>query len=339
MPSSRWQGAAVKEGRRLRRRSRLGGPIALLAALLCAVTLTVTPAGAQTDTTAPDTTAADTTSPEAPAAPVGDEPVDPADDPGVRGSVERLYGAVFGRSPDQAGFDYWVDVYVAGTPLTSVAREFMASPEWTSTYGDLDNAAFVHVIYSNVLGREPDEAGYAYWLGLVDGGLSRTKLLLGFSESPEYVTATGTAAPVAPPPVFEPLPANSGSGRRIVYSNTAQRVWWVESDGRVSNSYLVSGRDNVPDPATYSIYSKSPIAYAGHNGITMKHMVRFTYSKYGNRLPIGFHSIPRYANGTPMQTVEQLGTYQSAGCVRQRDDQAEALYQWARLGDTVVVLP
>ncbi len=265
--------------------------------------------------------------------------VDPADDPGVRGSVERLYGAVFGRAPDAEGFDYWVGVYVAGTPLLSIATEFMVSPEWVATYGELENPAVVEVIYSNVLGRAPDQAGFDYWLGLVDGGLALNRLLIGFSESPEYITSTGTASPVAPPPVFEPLPANSGTGRRIVYANTAQRVWWVEADGRVSNSYLVSGRDNVPDPATYSVYSKSPIAYAGHDGITMTHMVRFTYSKFRNRLSIGFHAIPRYANGTPMQTVGQLGTYQSAGCIRQRDDQAAALYEWARVGDTVVVLP
>ena len=265
-------------------------------------------------------------------------PADPVADPGVRGSVERLYGAVFGRSPDAAGFDYWVGVYVGGTPLSGIATEFVVSSEWTSTYGSLDNAEFVRVIYGNVLEREPDPAGYDYWLGRVNNGLSRTSLLLGFSESPEYVTATGTAAPVAPPPVFAPLPANSGIGRRIVYSNSAQRVWWVEADERVANSYLVSGRENVPDGGTYQVFSKSPVAWAGHDGITMTHMVRFTYSKSRSKLPIGFHAIPRYRNGTPMQSNEQLGTYRSAGCVRQRDDQAEALYHWAQVGDTVVVV-
>ncbi len=304
--------------------------VGVFVVFVCVFSLTTVAAGAQA--------AADSVGDEAAAAPADAEVLDAAANPGVRGSIERLYGAVFGRSPDQAGFDYWVGVYVGGTPLRSIATEFMVSPEWTSTYGSLDNAEFVRVIYANVLGREPDQAGYDYWLGLVNGGLSRTNLLLGFSESPEYVTATGTASPVAPPPVFEPLPANSGVGRRIVYSNSAQRVWWVESSGRVSNSYLVSGRYDVPDPGTYAVYSKSPIAYAGHDGITMKHMVRFAYSKFRSKLPIGFHSIPRYANGTPMQSVEQLGTYQSAGCVRQRDDQAEALYHWAVVGDTVVVL-
>lgn len=302
----------------------------LVALVVILSLLGVAPAGAQEAAPEPAATSEPAVAPS-PAS-------EPAQDPGVRGSVERLYGAVFGRGPDTVGFDYWVGVYVGGTPLEGIAVEFMVSSEWDLTYGNLDNARFVEVIYTNVLGRQPDPDGYAYWLGLVEGGLSRTKLLLGFSESPEYIAATGTAQPVAPPPVFEPLPPNSGEGRRIVYSNRDQRIWWVEADGRVSNSYLVSGRYNVPDAGTYSVYSKSPTAWAGHDGITMKHMVRFARSEFRSRLPIGFHSIPRYSDGTPMQSVDQLGTYRSAGCVRQRDDQAEALYAWAQVGDTVVVL-
>ena len=35
------------------------------------------------------------------------------------------------------------------------------------------------------------------------------------------------------------LPGDSGNGRRVVYSIGQQRVWWVESDNRVVNTYLV----------------------------------------------------------------------------------------------------
>jgi len=40
-----------------------------------------------------------------------------------------------------------------------------------------------------------------------------------------------------------------------------------------------------------------------------------------------------------MQTEEELGTFQSAGCVRQADAKAAALYQWTPVGTTVVVVP
>ena len=133
-----------------------------------------------------------------------------------------------------------------------------------------------------------------------------------------------------------PIPDNSGSGRRIVYSNSGQRVWIIEDGEQVVTSYLVSGKKDTPAAGTYSVYSKSPVAWATHDGITMEYMVRFAY---GRRLAIGFHSIPKYGNGVPMQTPEQLGTYQSAGCVRQHVDQAKFLYDWADIGTKVVVLP
>ncbi len=260
--------------------------------------------------------------------------------PGVRDSVVRLYGAVFDRAPDDAGLRYWVERYVGGMTLTHMAQAFMAADEWVVTYGAVDDPGFVELLYGNVLGRGPDPEGGAYWLGRLAGGLGRSAMLVGFSESPEYVVRTGTAPPEAPPviepplPAFPALPAGSGAGRRVVYSGTQQRVWWVDERERVVQSYLVSGRRNTPAPGTYQVFSKSPVAWAGHDGITMRHMVRFTR---GRNLAIGFHSIPRYGDGRPMQTEAQLGTYRSSGCVRQADSMAEALYAWADIGTTVVV--
>lgn len=255
--------------------------------------------------------------------------------PGVRDSVVRLYEATFDRAPDADGLDYWVGEYVGGLRLDRIAELFMTSAEWRGRYGDTTDDLFVGLVYRNVLDRAPDHAGEAYWVGELERGVDRTDVLLGFSESPEFVAATGTAAPEAPPRSFPDVPANSGSGRRIVYSDEAQRIWVIDAAEIVVDSYLVSGRENVPPRGFHRIFSKSPLAWAGHDGITMEHMVRFYH---GGRLPIGFHSIPRYADGTPMQTVDELGTYQSGGCIRQRDDQAEWLYQWAQIGDLVVIV-
>ena len=138
-----------------------------------------------------------------------------------------------------------------------------------------------------------------------------------------------------PPSNFAPLPAGSGSGRRVVYSNSRQRVWLVEADGYVADSYPVSGRYNTPRRGTYSVFSKSRTAYAGHDGITMRNMVRFAR---GSRLAIGFHAIPRYASGRPLQSESGLGSYRSAGCVRQADRNAARLYDWAPVGTKVVVI-
>lgn len=142
------------------------------------------------------------------------------------------------------------------------------------------------------------------------------------------------ACEAAPPPSFPPLPGGSGDGRRVVYSIDQQRVWWVEADGRVVNSYLVSGRRNTPARGTYAVFSKSRHAWSG-GGVTMEYMIRFTW---GRTLAIGFHSIPRNSAGRPIQSEAQLGTPLSAGCIRQRDADAAALWNWAHVGTTVVVV-
>ena len=49
--------------------------------------------------------------------------------------------------------------------------------------------------------------------------------LMGFELS-----SVASAGPDAPP-----LPDNSGSGRRLVYSRAGQRVWAVDTDGKVTS--------------------------------------------------------------------------------------------------------
>jgi lipoprotein-anchoring transpeptidase ErfK/SrfK len=127
-------------------------------------------------------------------------------------------------------------------------------------------------------------------------------------------------------------PANSGSGRRIVYSVTGQRVWLIEADETVTKTYLVSGRANTPRYGSYAVYSKSVNASSG--SARMKHMVRFAH---GRTLAIGFHSIPT-SGGRPLQSEAQLGTYRSHGCVRQRNSDAAFLFNWAGIGTNVRVV-
>ncbi len=136
-----------------------------------------------------------------------------------------------------------------------------------------------------------------------------------------------------------PYPA-VGSGKRIIYSNSAQRVWLINADETLHDTYLVSGRVGIPHYATYKVFSKSVNAWAPYGGITMKYMVRFVRPyTWDNKWSYGFHAIPRYADGRPLQTEDQLGTHLSGGCVRQSDAKAYALYQWAPIGTTVHAIP
>jgi lipoprotein-anchoring transpeptidase ErfK/SrfK len=142
--------------------------------------------------------------------------------------------------------------------------------------------------------------------------------------------------PAPPPqPQYPPLPNDSGTGRRIVYSIDQQRVWIVEGDERVAGSWLVSGNKSLPDPGTYSIYSRSRWSSSGE--VRMEYMLRFTKSSKGNA--IGLHAIPVDKNGQPIQSEDELGQPRSHGCVRQARSDAEYLWNWAPDGTAVRVTP
>ncbi|HEU4811944.1 MAG TPA: L,D-transpeptidase [Nocardioides sp.] len=132
------------------------------------------------------------------------------------------------------------------------------------------------------------------------------------------------------------LPARSGTGRRIVFSEGRQRVWLVGAGDRVERTYLVSGSasDNL-DTGSYEVYSRSKLAWGIDDSGTMKYFVRFAH---GGNASIGFHDIP-VDDGAPVQSVDQLGTPLSHGCIRQRRADAIALWRFAPLGTTVVVTP
>lgn len=162
-----------------------------------------------------------------------------------------------------------------------------------------------------------------------------------------------SAAPPAPPPAVAPAPAaaapspvsgiagapavppNSGTGRRVVYSVGSQRVWLVNDGETLHGTWLVSGRAGEPNPGNYSVFSRSRYAQAKKAGVRMEFMVRFVRTQ---GLPIGFHSIPVNRRGVPIQTVEQLGSYQSLGCVRQRYEDAVVMWDFAQIGTPVIVV-
>ena len=134
--------------------------------------------------------------------------------------------------------------------------------------------------------------------------------------------------------VADSIPAGSGGGRRIVYWNLGQHVWIVGNDGFVVRSYDVSGRYLDPPTGRYSVLSHLRWTSAGHDGITMEYFVEFLDYQQG----YGFHTIPVFTDGTPLQSEDELGQFRSAGCVRQRRADAVFLYNWSDIGDPVIVI-
>ena len=148
-------------------------------------------------------------------------------------------------------------------------------------------------------------------------------------------SSSAAVVPVAPPDETA-LPAGSGAGRRIVFDQSAQRVWLVGDDERVRRTYLGSGSvvDNL-HPGTYAVYSRSRWAVGVDDSGVMQYFVRFTKGPAG--AAIGFHTIPT-KRGVPLQSEQQLGTPRSHGCIRQRTEDAIALWDFAPVGTPVVVV-
>lgn len=109
---------------------------------------------------------------------------------GVAGQMYRLYQAAFNRAPDLGGLGFWIWAGDSGVPLSAVSDAFLASKEFSDTYGTLSNEQFLVQLYRNVLHREPDQDGLAFFLNHLNAGnATRSAALVAFSESPENQAA------------------------------------------------------------------------------------------------------------------------------------------------------
>jgi Ca2+-binding RTX toxin-like protein len=101
-------------------------------------------------------------------------------------SVARLYSAAFARAPDVGGLGVQLGALAAGLTPVQLAKNFIDSAEFRQLYGaSPSDAAFVTLLYNNVLARDPDPGGYAVQTGALANGLSRAQLLLNFADSAE----------------------------------------------------------------------------------------------------------------------------------------------------------
>jgi peptidoglycan hydrolase-like protein with peptidoglycan-binding domain len=151
--------------------------------------------------------------------------------------------------------------------------------------------------------------------------------LLGYPLS--SVASAGKDAP--------PLPPDTGSGKRVVYSRLGQRVWAVDEDERIVRSWLVSGSQYENEvPGFHEVYSRSDVSTAWNGRAWLPLMIRWYQTDIGH---IGFHSIPLHVeDNSPYQTEAELGTRLSGGCQRQAARDAQFLWDFAPVGTTIVVV-
>ncbi len=118
---------------------------------------------------------------------------------GNAGKAYRLYRAALGRQPDLPGLGFWIAAVDGGATLEAMTDGFAASEEFQRLYVGKDNVQLVDALYRNVLGREPDPAGAAFWVRQLANGQPLRALLIAISESEECrrLTAPETALGIA----------------------------------------------------------------------------------------------------------------------------------------------
>ena len=112
-------------------------------------------------------------------------PTPQAPNPLIRPFVERFYRTILLRNGDEAGINYWVDkLGYNSLSAADLAREFIFSAEFKNQ--NLDDEAFLSVLYQAFFDRIPDESGLSYWYEQLKQGVSRFTVLNGFLYSIEF---------------------------------------------------------------------------------------------------------------------------------------------------------
>ena len=115
---------------------------------------------------------------------LSDRSIPGADEGLIREFLSRLYRNFLGREPDEGGLAAWTAALISGrTTGAKVIYGFVYSQEFQND--PLSNEDFVRAMYETIFGREPDEGGLAAWVGVLDNGCTRKKVLAGFLNSEE----------------------------------------------------------------------------------------------------------------------------------------------------------
>ncbi|MFJ4435401.1 hypothetical protein [Streptomyces sp. NPDC088923] len=123
------------------------------------------------------------------------------------------------------------------------------------------------------------------------------------------------------------VPADSGTGKRVVYALGAKRVWLVDESGKASRTFEVTPSTVDPAPGTYSVTSRA-VGVLGSDGVRIVKVVRFAVTE---GVAIGFSAA---ADGSTPQPDPGSRT----GGVRESLKDADAMWDFADLGSKVVVV-
>ncbi|MFJ3925710.1 hypothetical protein [Streptomyces sp. NPDC090022] len=146
--------------------------------------------------------------------------------------------------------------------------------------------------------------------------------------SPAAGQAQQPAAPQGPAKPG-PLPADSGTGTRVVYSVGQKRVWLVGEPGKPEpRTFAVMPSTVQPKAGTYMVNSRSG-AVTGSDGVPVEHVVRFATS---DGVVVGFSA--RLDGALPEPDPKK-----KTGGIRMSRADGDAMWNFATINTKVVVVP
>ena len=103
----------------------------------------------------------------------------------VKAFVNRLYSLALNREADEAGLNDWVDQLMSKRKTgNDVAAGFFFSRELEIR--NVSDSEFVELLYKVMMNRDSDPSGKAYWLNMLNNGVSRRGVFNGFAGSKEF---------------------------------------------------------------------------------------------------------------------------------------------------------
>ena len=97
--------------------------------------------------------------------------------------IERFYTNILGRPSDPAGLNAWLNV-ITTQSAAAVAQGFLSSAEFLNK--NLDDSAFIDILYRTLFDREGDAGGVSVWMDQLGAGRLREMVIWDFLRSAEF---------------------------------------------------------------------------------------------------------------------------------------------------------
>ncbi|WP_432056849.1 hypothetical protein [Streptomyces sp. bgisy022] len=183
---------------------------------------------------------------------------------------------------------------------------------------------------------------WAWVTGLTAGALAVVAVLaVQADQGPKPRPAAATSAPSAsataddPKPSASPekrnpeaVPADSGTGRRVVYSLGLKRVWLVDASDAARRTFPVWPGTVDPEPGSYTIGTRTE-ATTGSDGVQVEHIMYFA-AKAG--VSIAFSNAVDGSSPPPADPGAKTGG------IRVAKEDGTALWAFGTAGTTVRVV-